>query len=275
MSALKQVVKSGSALFDRALPPPAGVTILIYHRIGGGSSSDVDLRVSDFEAQLAHLAANHEVISLDEAVDRLNPDPDGPAGTPDDRRSSVVITIDDGTADLTEHALPALERAGLPSTVYLATRFIDEQVDFPWGAPPASWPALRDAASPLVTYASHTHGHWLLDRTSSQEVADDLDRSIDLIASHLDVHPVHFAYPKAIPPDPSSEVAVRRRFRSAALAGNRVNRAGDADLHRLARTPIQCSDGFDNFVAKACGGARLEGALRAAVSRARLRGATR
>ena len=42
-------------------------------------------------------------------------------------------------------------------------------------------------------HASHTHGHWLLDRTSSQEVADDLDRSIDLIASHLDVHPVHFA----------------------------------------------------------------------------------
>jgi peptidoglycan/xylan/chitin deacetylase (PgdA/CDA1 family) len=202
----------------------------------------------------------------------------------------VVITFDDGTADFTEHAVPALARHGLPATLYVATQFVENGEPFPWGAPPVSWAALRDAAAQrllpearargtssgggaLVTIGSHTHAHWLMDRLDPAMVDADLDRSIELIGDHIGSTPAHFAYPKAVVGSPSAEVAVRRRFRSAALATSRVNRVGRTDAHRLWRTPVQRSDDHDTFVRKADGGLRLEGELRSLAARVRYRGA--
>ena len=281
----KRIVKRLSHASDRLVPPPAGVTILIYHRVGGGTGGAVDLDPDVFDHQLQHLAEHHSVVTLDDAIAQLTVGQvDGwgasDAATQDSSHSgsrrSVVLTFDDGTADFAEYVVPALARHGLPATLYAATGFIDEGHDFPWGAPPTSWAALRDALTTgLITVGSHTHSHWLLDRLAASELDDDLDRSCELIASHLGVAPTHFAYPKAIPGSPQAEIAVRRRFRTAALAGSRVNRPGHTDLHRLWRTPIQRSDSTADFAAKAAGGLRLEGELRALAVRARARGATR
>jgi peptidoglycan/xylan/chitin deacetylase (PgdA/CDA1 family) len=263
----RTVVKRAAALADRVAPPPDGVTVLIYHRVGGGSGSEVDLDAAEFDRQLAHLAEHHRVLTLSAALAQLA------AG---DSTPATVITFDDGTADFTDVVVPLLERHRTPATLYVATRFVDEQEKFPWGAPPATWAGLREAASTgLVTLGSHTHSHWLLDRADAHTIADDLDRSIELLAEHTGAMPLHFAYPKALPGSPAAEVAVRRRFASAALAGNRVNRAGHADAHRLWRTPVQRSDGFEFFAAKARGGMRVEGRLRAAVARVKYRGSTR
>ena len=260
----RTVLKQVAVAADRVLPPPAGVVVLIYHRVGGGSASEVDLDPAVFDAQLAHLAQHHRVLSLDAAVDGLA------SGQPTE---GVVLTFDDGTADFADVVVPALVQHQLPATLYAATRFIEEGIEFPWGAPPASWAALRDAANTgLITVGSHTHSHWLLDRLHAGVVDDDLDRSIALIAEHLGVAPAHFAYPKALPGSPAAELAVRRRFRSAALAASRVNRAGHTDLHRLWRTPVQRSDTPEFFAAKARGGMRLEGQLRSLVGRVKYRG---
>lgn len=266
-----ETIKRASAALDAVLPPAPGVTVLIYHRVGGGSDSAVDMTADAFEQQLQHLAEHHDVITLETALKRLA----APAGLQNDSaRRSVVITFDDGTADFTDVSVPALVRHQLPATLYAATRFIDEREMFPWGAPPTSWAALRDAVSTgFVSIGSHTHSHWLLDRQPAAEIEADLDRSIELIGTHLGVVPADFAYPKALPAAALSEIAVRRRFRSAALAGSRVNRPGVTDPFRLARTPIQRGDGFRWFAAKANGGLRLEGEIRAAVARIRYRGA--
>ncbi len=90
------------------------------------------------------------------------------------------------------------------------------------------------------------------------------------ITREIGVAPRHFAYPKAIAPNPVAEIAVRTRFASAALAGSRVNRAGD-DLHRLGRTPVQRGDSPEVFAAKLHGGLRLEGVVRDRVTRWRAR----
>lgn len=263
------LVKRMSSATDAVLPTHDGVTVLIYHRVGGGSASEVDLPVDEFDRQLAHLAEHAHVITLDDAVDLLRR-PDATAG------SHVVITFDDGTDDFTDHAVPALVRHGLPATLYAATAFIDEQTRFPWDATPTTWSALRDAVGTgLVTVGSHTHSHWLLDRLEPDAIDADLDRSIDLVGEHLGTAPTHFAYPKALPGSPTAEIAVRRRFASAALAASRVNRPGRTDLHRLWRTPVQRSDGFEFFAAKAAGGLRLEGELRALAARVKYRGASR
>lgn len=266
----KRFVKQAAIACDAVIKPPSGVTVLIYHRVGGGSDSAVDLPLSTFEDQLEHLVRHHRVVPLDTAVEELA----GPAA--DGVSSSVVLTFDDGTRDFDEVVVPALVRHRVPATLYLATQFIDEHVDFPWGAPPTSWAALRDAVSTgLVTVGSHTHSHRLLDRLEPPAIETDLDRSVELIGAQLGSAPQHFAYPKAVPGSPAAEVAVRRRFRSAALASGRVNRPGRTDLHRLWRTPVQRTDSAEHFAAKAAGGLRLEGELRALLARARYRRALR
>ena len=55
----RTVLKRLAAAADRVLPPPAGVVVLIYHRVGGRSASEVDLDPAAFDAQLAHLAEHH------------------------------------------------------------------------------------------------------------------------------------------------------------------------------------------------------------------------
>lgn len=257
------------AVADRfARSTSAGITVLIYHTVGAGDGGAVDVGLDDFRSQLAHLAQHHRVLALADAVDELK------SGIkPVD---AVVITFDDGTVDFVEHAVPALVEAGLPATLYACTQSIDEQQPFPWGTPPASWAGLRDAASTgLISIESHTHTHALLDRLPDAQIADELDRSIELIGEHIGTTPRHFAYPKAVPGSAAAEAAVRERFDSAALARNRVNRPGETDPYRLWRTPIQRSDAPDSFARKAAGGARIEGELRHQLARWKYRGVTR
>lgn len=255
-------LQRAAAAYDRLHPPAPGLVVLIYHRVGGGTDSAVDLPLEQFEAQMALVAATRTVLSLDDAVDQL-----AAGATPD----GVVLTFDDGTSDYPEQAVPVLARHGLHSTLYAATGFIDSGEPMPWGAASATWDGLRTAvATGLVTIGSHTRDHPLLDRLDRDEVAEQLDASIASIAREIGTPPRHFAYPKAIAPNPVAEIAVRARFTSAALAGSRVNRAGD-DLHRLGRTPVQRGDSPEVFAAKVHGGLRLEGAVRDRVTRWRAR----
>ena len=83
----------------------------------------------------------------------------------------------------------------------------------------------------------------------------------------------HFAYPKALGGSPEAEAEVRRRFRTAALAGTRPNPWGATDLHRLRRSPVQISDGVRWFRRKAAGGLGLEDDLRRLRNRRRYAGA--
>lgn len=271
--ALAHVVKHTAALADRVRRPEPGVVVLIYHRVGGGSDSEVDLPIEVFAAQLSWLAQHAEVLDLDTAVTRLTATP---ASQPTvGARPAVVLTFDDGTTDFIDHAVPLLAEHGLPALLYVATRFVDEQTPFPWGAPPATWSGLREAVSTgLVTLGSHTHSHVLLDRTTVGAIDDELTRSHDLLARHTGRIPAHFAYPKAVAPDAAAEARVRARFATAALAGTRRNVAGRTDVHRLWRSPVQRSDGMRFFRAKVHGGLRLEDDLRRFKNRIRYAGAT-
>ena len=246
---------------DRLRPPPEGLVVLIYHRVGAGTASAVDLDTDVFRAQMQQLAEQGTVISLSAAVEALQ------AGG---RPTGVVITFDDGAADFCDTAAPIMAAHGLPSTLYLVTSAPDAGV-LPWGPPAASWQALRDACSTgLVSVQSHTHDHRLLHTASAAEVADQLDRSVAAIADQLGAAPAHFAYPKAIAGNRHARAAVAARFQSAALAGHRVNRT-TADLQRLGRVPLSRHDDMPTFLHKVGGGLRVEGLARDAYDRVRFR----
>jgi peptidoglycan/xylan/chitin deacetylase (PgdA/CDA1 family) len=267
-----RTLKTLAAAGDRVRPPTPGVVVLIYHRVGGGSGTEVDLSPEAFDEQMEWLAATDRVVSLDDAVAQLAGGDDAAvdAAAPDE--GPIVVTFDDGTADLAEVAAPILVRHRVPATVYLATRFVDEGVDFPDDGVPLSWAAVREmAATGLVTFGSHTHGHLLLDRLSPAEAVDELDRSKDLIEHHVGAPAHHFAYPKAVAASAEVEPLVRARYRSAALGGNRPNPYRGTDVYRLSRTAVQVSDGAAFFVRKARGGMALEDSLRRGINRVRYR----
>jgi peptidoglycan/xylan/chitin deacetylase (PgdA/CDA1 family) len=266
---VRRTVKVASATADRWRPAVPGVVVLLYHRVGGGSALEIDLDASRFDEQIAVIAASQRAVALGTALDRL-------ASSSPPVQSSVVVTFDDGTADFVEVALPILVRHQVPATLYVATAFVEEGLAFPGAGRPVSWSALRDACSTgLVDIGSHTHTHRLLDRTPPAEAAGELDRSIELIGSRLGRTAHDFAYPKAVPGSAEVVSLVRERFRSAALAGTRVNpyRTGDsaagADVYRLSRSPIQVSDGMQFFERKLAGGMALEDSFRRALNRVR------
>jgi peptidoglycan/xylan/chitin deacetylase (PgdA/CDA1 family) len=271
MGTASAAIKRAAVAADRVWPAPAGVTILIYHRVGARTSVTVDLPTSLFDEQMACLAEHTRVLTMTEAAELLD------SGTaPDDARPHVVVTFDDGTADFVDEALPVLVRHGVPATYYLATDFVDRQRPFPDDGRPMTWEAAKEVAtSGLVEVGSHTHTHALLDRVPATEAADDLDRSIATIEDNLGMTPQHFAYPKALLGSPQNEQEVRRRFRTATIGRTRPNPWRGSDLHRLTRSPIQTTDGMAFFERKARGGMRLENDVRDLVNRWRYRGATR
>jgi peptidoglycan/xylan/chitin deacetylase (PgdA/CDA1 family) len=267
VGASRTAIKMAAAAVDTVRRPAAGLVVLIYHRVGRRTPVEVDLPTPLFSEQLAYLGDRHDVVTLSDGLSRLR--------TESERRPMVAVTFDDGTADFAEVAVPVLVEHRVPVTLYVATEFVDEGRDFPDDGTPLSWSALRDAVSTgLVDVGSHTHGHALLDRLPADRIDDELDRSITLLEEQIGVRVAHFAYPKAVMGSPAADSAVRARFDSAAVAGTRVNPYGATDPYRLARTPIQVSDGMRWFRRKVAGGMRFEDDVRRIVNRRRYADAT-
>ena len=266
MGTARSAIKVTSAALDSVRRPAPGLVVLIYHRVGRRTPVEVDLPAALFAEQMSWLATHARVVTLADGLAALR---DGQTGT------MVAVTFDDGTADFAEVALPVMVEHRVPSTLYVATDFVDRGIPFPDDGVPLTWSALGDAvATGLVEIGSHTHHHALLDRLPTAEVDVELDRSLELIGERLGVTARHFAYPKAVMGSAAADRAVRARFDSAAIAGTRVNTSGHTDPYRLARSPIQVSDGMRWFRRKVAGGMRFEDDLRRIVNRQRYADAT-
>jgi peptidoglycan/xylan/chitin deacetylase (PgdA/CDA1 family) len=229
-----------------------GLVILIYHRVGGGTSSEIDLPSGLFERQMAYLADRMRVVSLDAVLD----------GSLDDARDqvgdAVAVTFDDGSRDLYEHAFPALLRHRIPATLYLATRYLETQASFDFGdygrrehrPSPLTWAQVREmAASGLVAVGGHTHNHVDLTRVPEAEARAEIERSAAVVADRVGVAPAHFAYPWGHH-SPAARAIVGERYRTAALGGSGKNLFGRFDPLALWRRPVQRSDGFWLFTMK-------------------------
>ncbi|WP_436791322.1 polysaccharide deacetylase family protein [Yinghuangia sp. YIM S10712] len=227
--------------------PSPGATILIYHRIGGGTRDELDLPIDTFTEQINQLAAlpAHSVVSLDTALDRL---------AAHDTRPSVVLTFDDGFADVHAHAWPLLRDRALPFSLYLASGMVGGTMRWEGstgtsaGAPALTWDHLAEMLhSGLLTIGNHTHGHARPEALSEQE----LDTASDEIDKRLGVRPDHFAYPWGVPV-PAMEHVLRCRFRSAATGTLGRNLPG-TDPIRLGRVPVRRTDPPEFFRAKLTG----------------------
>lgn len=244
----------------RSTRPARGATVLIYHRVDGGTRDERDLDLAAFTAQMELLAEAHEVVGLDDALEALD------AG---DDRPTVVLTFDDGFADVLHPALPVLADNQLPFTVYLATEYLGGEMHWDGSTASAPGPALSwDGVEALVesglcTVGNHTHRHVRPEALTE----DDVDDCTAAIRDRLGLTPHHFAYPWGIPV-PALEPALRTRFRSAATGELGRNLPGDDPL-RLRRVPVRGSDPIEFFAAKLTGRLGPERTYAALVSAAK------
>lgn len=240
----RRLVKRGLAL----LPSPGaarGASLLIYHRVGGGTINELDLPADSFERQM-RILAEHDVLSMDAALDRLD------AG---DETPSFVITFDDGFEDVFENAWPILRELQLPFTIYLASAYMGREMR--WEGSTASGPAGRGISwdqlremvqSGLCTVGNHTHSHV----PPSGLTVEELDACTTAIEDHLGVTAHHFTYPwgEVVP---EREMEIRTRFRSAStgLLGRNLP---PTDRWQLRRVPVRRTDPDAFFRAKFAGG---------------------
>lgn len=237
------ILKSGLAWLHR---PGAvrGATLLIYHRVGGGTTDELDLPTATFERHL-ELLAGDDVLSLDAALDRLD------AG---DSRPSVVLTFDDGFEDVYRNAWPLLREREVPFTVYLAAGFVGRTMQ--WEGSTArgaagqgmTWEQLAAMVeSGLCTVGNHTHDHVRPEALTEA----DLDACTEAVREHLGVETKHFTYPWGIPV-PDLQPALRARFRSAST-GILGRNLPDTDRMLLKRVPVRRTDPDRFFAAKLIG----------------------
>lgn len=264
-SEVKSLLALGGGL-DRT--PARGATLLIHHRVGGGTGDELDLPVDALREQLDHLQAHHDVVSIDAALDRLE------VGDPS---PSVVLTFDDGFGDVHSNAWPLLQERGLPFTVYLAAGLVGGSMRWEGstassqGAPALTWDQLGEMhGSGLCTVGNHTWDHAGPDAVDLEQI----DRCSDLIERRLEERPTHFAWTWGVEV-PGLRSAIAARFRSAATGRLGRNQPG-ADPHALRRVPVRATDPLAFYRAKLQGHLVAERAYAGLVAGAkRLTGAAR
>ena len=220
-----------------------GASLLIYHRVGGGSVDERDVETANLERQLDWLRG-YDVVSIGEAANRLGRGDESP---------SVVLTFDDGFADVYANAWPLLRAQAVPFTIYLATAYVNATMHWEGSTAKATGPALtwdeieEMVDSGLCTIGNHTHTHARPEALSVSE----LDRCSDEIEKHIGYRPRHFAYTWGIDV-PAMHDELGARFRTAAT-GRLGRNVRDTDPMAWRRIPVRRTDPLAFFQAKLTG----------------------
>lgn len=189
------------------------VGILMYHRVAdpipGIAPPTWNVPPARFAAQLEGLLARGwRAWPLEQVIEQHR------RGEPMPRRT-FVVTFDDGYANNLYHALPVLNRLGVPATVFLATAYLDSRRPLPfddWEAagsphvPQEAWRPLSTAecqqlvASGLVTLGAHTHTHVDF-RGQPEKLLSDLAACLSVLRERFFVESPPMALPYGTPTD--------------------------------------------------------------------------
>lgn len=119
------------------------------------------------------------------------------------RRRTVAITFDDGFADFQQHAIPLLRTLGLPVTMFVVARTLQEaQGGATWLRPKAEVPPATLTVDQVlelqesgVDFGSHSWAHHDLRQLGEAECLRDLRESRELLADILGREVPLLAYP--------------------------------------------------------------------------------
>jgi peptidoglycan/xylan/chitin deacetylase (PgdA/CDA1 family) len=193
---------------------------------------------------------------------------------------SVVITFDDGYADVSSHASPVLARHGFPATVFLVSGAMGGAMDWDRASELAGRPLLSygDAlrlADAAFDIGAHTQTHRDLTTVSPDTARAEIVGSRDDLERQLGRPVTAFAYPYGRYDAAAASIAADAGFLAACGMEPGRNTAA-VPAHRLRRVEVLGTDSLLRFGLTVWLGRRLE--LRRAVTgttRRALRGVLR
>jgi peptidoglycan/xylan/chitin deacetylase (PgdA/CDA1 family) len=170
-------------------PAPAAfaaesAVFLMYHRFGEDSYPSTNVRIEQFEAQIAELSGGqYNVMPVGEILAALRAGKSLPDRT-------VGITIDDAYLSVYTRAWPRLKAAGFPFALFVATDAVDKGY-----AGMLGWDQIREMRDAGVEIGAHTASHLHMVDASEDVNRAEMQRSLKRIKEELGASPDLFAYP--------------------------------------------------------------------------------
>lgn len=153
----------------------------------------------------------------------------------------VLITFDDGFADLADTALPVLRRYGLNATAYVITSRLG-LAPSPGGDPVLDWDRVRELRAHGVEIGSHSHTHHALDCLRPRELHPEIAHSRRQLEDGLQAPVFSFAYPYGYH-SPAVRRAVRAAGYSSACGVKNALSHEEDDVFAIARILIERDTG--------------------------------
>ena len=219
--------------------------ILMYHDIATdrASAKRLSVPVNDFAAQLHFLyAEGYETLTAAAVACALAEGRELP-------ERAVVITYDDGFADLHETALPILNRYHFTVTVFVTTEWVQDSKSSRSARRPGkmlSWSQIRDLASAGFEIGAHSCSHPQLDQLSNQYLEEELRISKAKLEDELQRPISGMAYPFGYSNVRVRRVVQRLGYNYACAVGNRMI-DGASDQFALPRLTVKRGTSLRQF----------------------------
>lgn len=215
-----------------------GVPILMYHSIDADAPAPtrrLSVEPDAFSAQMQMLRDfGYTTLPFAQLGALLD------AGEPVPERT-VVLTFDDGYADLYDTALPILQRHGFTAAVFVTTGWLRDAGARSAGRPLGrmlSATQVRELAEAGIEIGGHTHSHPELDQLSASSLGDELQASKDLLEQVAGRPVSTFAYPFGYSSHQVRAAVAANGYRYAAAVGNACT-SRPADPLALPRLTIR------------------------------------
>lgn len=154
----------------------------------------------------------------------------------------VTITFDDGFADFSEQALPALRRRGFPSTLYVTTAYVGGTAR--WLASEGegdrrmlTWRQIVEAARQGTECGAHSRTHRRLDELPVAQARGEIEGSKAELEDRLGIAVETFAYPHGCSSPTVRDLVKEAGFSSACAVRHALSSHRD-DAFSLARVVV-------------------------------------
>lgn len=161
--------------------------VLYFHHVHPTLDHYTNLTPSAFEYGLDTVLESFEPVSLESVLDV-----DATAQPP--AKPSVLITFDDGYADLLDTAVPALAERGVPATFFVCTSLLGRRSADPRGNH-LTWTDCADLVAAGHAIGSHGCTHRPLTELSPAEIDHEVRQSFAALRSRLGIDHAAYAYP--------------------------------------------------------------------------------
>jgi len=159
--------------------------IFAYHRIGEDQYPETNIRLSQFEDHIQELTHdNYNVMALPDVLKMLTAGKSLPEKT-------VVLTFDGGHASIYRHAVPLLQDANLPFTLFIGADLIDSGSN-----EYMQWTDIKKLSKDKhITIGMHPATYQRLYTEDKQTIKHEINRGKSRIRDMTGITPTLFAYP--------------------------------------------------------------------------------